>query len=301
MKRRYNMKFKAYTIAAMLIFGSIGLFVRGINLPYSEIALFRGIIGSTFLLLSMALLKNSFSWKAVRSNMTLLLLSGAAIGANWIFLFEAYKYTTISTATLCYYCAPVIVIMLSPLILKEKLSGLKIACVFASLQGMSFVAGINNLSGGGQNNLLGIACGLIAAVLYASVMLMNKFLKGLSGIESSSTQLLIASAVLLPYVLLTEKVSFSAFTGNTILLILVVGIVHTGIAYLLYFSAMQKLPGQTIALFSYIDPITAIILSSLILGEVMNPLQILGAFLILGSTCISELYETRKSINASVN
>jgi RarD protein len=300
MKRRHNMKFKAYTIAAMLIFGSIGLFVRGINLPSSEIALFRGIIGSTFLLLSVALLKNNFSWKAIRSNLTLLLLSGAAIGANWIFLFEAYKYTTISTATLCYYCAPVIVIMLSPMILKEKLSGLKIACVLASLLGMSFVAGINNLSGGGQNNLLGIACGLIAAVLYASVMLINKFLKGLSGIESSSTQLLIASAVLLPYVLLTEKVSFSAFTGNTILLILVVGIVHTGIAYLLYFSAMQKLPGQTIALFSYIDPITAIILSSLILGEVMNPLQILGAFLILGSTCISELYETRKSINASV-
>jgi drug/metabolite transporter (DMT)-like permease len=191
--------------------------------------------------------------------------------------------------------------MLSPLILKEKLSGLKIACVLASLLGMSFVAGINNLSVGGQNNLLGIACGLIAAVLYASVMLMNKFLKGLSGIESSSTQLFIASAVLLPYVLLTEKVSFSAFTGKAILLILVVGIVHTGIAYLLYFSAMQKLPGQTIALFSYIDPITAIILSSLILGEVMNPLQIFGAFLILGSTCLSELCGTRKSIEASVN
>ena len=294
------MKFKAYIIAAMLIFGSIGLFVRGIDLPSSEIALFRGIIGSTFLLLSMALLKKKFSWKTLRSNLALLLLSGAAIGANWIFLFEAYKYTTISTATLCYYCAPVIVIMLSPLILKEKLSGLKVACVLASLLGMSFVAGVHNLSASGQNNLLGIAFGLTAAALYASVILMNKFLKGLSGIESSSTQLVIASAVLLPYVLLTEKISFSAFTGQTVLLILTVGIIHTGVAYLLYFSAMQKLPGQTIALFSYIDPITAILLSSLLLGEVMSPLQILGALLILGSTLISELSRPKKKLENAV-
>lgn len=290
------MKFKAYIIAAMLIFGSIGLFVRGIDLPSSEIALFRGIIGSTFLLLSMAILKNKFSWKTIRSNLTILLLSGAAIGANWIFLFEAYKYTTISTATLCYYCAPVIVIMLSPLILKEKLSGLKVACVLASLLGMAFVAGVNNLSASGQNNLLGIAFGLTAAALYASVILMNKFLRGLSGIESSSTQLVIASVVLLPYVLLTEKISFSAFTGQTVLLILTVGIIHTGVAYLLYFSAMQKLPGQTIALFSYVDPITAILLSSLILGEVMSPLQILGALLILGSTLVSELSGSKKDL-----
>jgi RarD protein len=294
------MKFKAYIIAAMLIFGSIGLFVRGINLPSSEIALFRGIIGSTFLLLSMALLKNNFSWKTLRSNLTLLLLSGAAIGANWIFLFEAYKYTTIATATLCYYCAPVIVIMLSPLILKEKLTGLKVACVFASLLGMSFVAGIYNLSGSGLNNMLGIAFGLTAAALYASVILMNKFLKGLTGIESSSTQLVIASAVLLPYVLLTEKISFSDFTGQTALLILVVGIIHTGLAYLLYFSAMQKLPGQTIALFSYIDPITAILLSSLLLGEVMSLLQILGALLILGSTLVSELSGSKKNLENAV-
>jgi RarD protein len=294
------MKFKAYIIAAMLIFGSIGLFVRGIDLPSSEIALFRGIIGSTFLLLSMALLKNKFSWKTIRSNLTLLLLSGAAIGANWIFLFEAYKYTTISTATLCYYCAPVIVIMLSPLILKEKLSGLKVACVLASLLGMSFVAGVHNLSASGQNNLLGIAFGLTAAALYSSVILMNKFLRGLTGIESSSTQLVIASAVLLPYVLLTEKISFSAFTGQTVLLILTVGIIHTGVAYLLYFSAMQKLPGQTIALLSYIDPITAILLSSLILGEVMSPLQILGALLILGSTCVSEFSGSKKKIETAV-
>lgn len=294
------MKFKAYIIAAMLIFGSIGLFVRGIDLPSSEIALFRGIIGSTFLLLSMALLKKKFSWKTLRSNLALLLLSGAAIGANWIFLFEAYKYTTISTATLCYYCAPVIVIMLSPLILKEKLSGLKVACVLASLLGMSFVAGVHNLSASGQNNLLGIAFGLTAAALYASVILMNKFLKGLTGIESSSTQLVIASAVLLPYVLLTEKISFSAFTGQTVLLILTVGIIHTGVAYLLYFSAMQKLPGQTIALFSYIDPITAILLSSLLLSEVMSPLQILGALLILGSTLVSELSRPKKKIENAV-
>jgi len=294
------MKFKAYIIAAMLIFGSIGLFVRGIDLPSSEIALFRGIIGSTFLLLSMALLKKKFSWRTLRSNLTLLLLSGAAIGANWIFLFEAYKYTTISTATLCYYCAPVIVIMLSPLILKEKLSGLKVACVLASLLGMSFVAGVHNLSASGQNNLLGIAFGLTAAALYASVILMNKFLKGLSGIESSSTQLVIASVVLLPYVLLTEKISFSAFTGQTVLLILTVGIIHTGVAYLLYFSAMQKLPGQTIALFSYIDPITAILLSSLLLSEVMTPLQILGALLILGSTLVSELSRPKKKLENAV-
>jgi RarD protein len=282
-------KGKYKIIIAMLIFGSIGIFVKGIHLSSSEIAFLRGVIGSIFLILASIFAKQKISFKSLRENLLVLILSGAAIGFNWILLFEAYRYTTISNATLSYYFAPVFVMILAPFVLKEKLTPVKAGCILAAMVGLFLVVNIGGTSAGTfYNHPLGIIYGLMAAALYSSVILMNKFIKNLSGFETTLIQLLVSALVLLPYVMIRDHLDFSGLDSKSILLILIVGIVHTGCAYFLYFGSVKELPGQTIAVLSYIDPISAVIMAAVFLGESMSIIQIIGGVFILGSTFVSE-------------
>lgn len=283
------LKSKLMNLSAMLIFGTIAIFVRNIELTSKEIAALRGVIGSIFLLGVMLFSKEKTSFSAIKKNLPILVLSGLGVGANWIFLFEAYKYTTVSIATLSYYCAPIFVTIMAPIILKEKISLIKFLCVCTAMIGMLCIVGTNKGSiGEGYNHFLGIIYGLTAAVGYASVILMNKFIKGLKGVETTVTQLVFASILLLPYVMITSGFDFSKMTGISWGYMIFLGIVHTGFAYALYFSSLKELKGQTIAVLSYIDPITAVLISALFLGEQLTIFQIIGGILILGSTFISE-------------
>ncbi|WP_010283684.1 DMT family transporter [Bacillus timonensis] len=284
------MKAKFIFIVVMLIFGSIGLFVKNINLSSSEIALFRGTIGSLFLIGASFLVKQKFSFKTSKRNLVLLLVSGAAMGFNWIFLFESYRYTTISNATLSYYFAPVFVMILAPFLLKERWTWLKGLSIALAFLGLLLVVNPGVDAGiGTYNHPVGIMYGLLAAALYASVILINKFIKNLSDFNTTIMQLLTASIVLFPYVLVTQELNYSGLGLQSITLLLIVGIVHTGFAYLFYFSVMKKLKGQTIAVLSYIDPISAVLMAAIILSESMNFVQIVGGIFILGSTFISEI------------
>lgn len=280
------MNAKLRNITAMLIFGTIGLFVKNIELSSSEIALTRGFIGGVTLILATIFLKKKISFEAIKNNLYLLIFSGLAVGLNWIFLFQGYKYTAISNATLSYYFAPVFVTILAPFILKEKLTLSKFLCVLMALVGMFCIVGVDGINGG--SDLIGIVYGLLAAGFYASVILMNKFLKGIDSIEITVIQLISATITLLPYVLYVEGLGILSVSSVSIPYILILGIVHTGIAYLLYFSSLQGLKGQTIAVLSYIDPVFAIIISAIILKEQLGVLQIIGGVLILGSSFLSE-------------
>lgn len=285
---------KMRLITAMLIFGSIGVFVKKIELTSSEIAFLRGVIGSLFLILACFLIKHKPSTKALKENAILLLLSGAAVGFNWIFLFEAYRYTTISNATISYYFAPIFVMMLAPWLLKEKLTSVKVVCIIMAMVGLFLI--VNNGSSGtsgSQNHTVGIFYGLLAAAFYASVVLMNKFIKNLSGFDTTLVQLMAAALVLFPYIWLQGNLNFPNLNLTSILFILILGIVHTGLGYFLYFTSLQKLKGQTIAVLSYIDPISAVIIAAIFLSESMSLLQILGGVLVLGATFLSEKMELK--------
>ncbi len=282
-------KSKLMLLTAVLIFGTLAVFVRNINLTSKEIALLRGIIGSLFLIIVMLFSKEKISFSAIKKNKFLLIASGLGIGVNWIFLFEAYKYTTVSIATLSYYCAPIFVTVMAPIVLKEKISLVKFLCVCTAMLGMLCIVGTNKgTSGEGYNHLLGIAYGLSAAVFYASVILMNKFIKGLKGVETTVTQLILASLLLFPYVMITSGFDFSNMTKISWIYMIFLGVFNTGFAYALYFTAIKKLNAQTIAVLSYIDPITAVIISAVFFGEKMTMFQIIGGILILVSTFISE-------------
>ena len=289
---------KLQMVLAMLIFGTIGIFRRNIALPSAVIACVRGLAGSLFLFLFVKLRGGKLSRDAIRRNLKRLVLSGALIGFNWIFLFEAYRYTSVAIATLCYYMAPVLVILLSPFLFKERLGIGKGICVLTALTGMFFVSGV---IGGGMpqsGEMKGILLGLAAAVLYAVVVVLNKQIREIGAFDKTIVQLLTAGAVLIPYLLVTEDFSAFALTPETFLLLLTVSVVHTGISYALYFGSMTYLKAQTIALFSYIDPITAILLSALLLHEELSLYGLIGAVLVLGSTIASELLQLRKKSEA---
>lgn len=279
---------KVMLILSMLIFGTIGIFRRYIPLSSAVIALARGLIGTIFLALFLLLRGKKLSFAAIRKNLLCLILSGVCIGFNWILLFEAYQYTSVSISTLCYYMAPILVILISALLYREKLTGKKIVSVILALVGMTFVSGIleNGISGTSQAK--GILYGLGAAVLYATVVLLNKKLEGIAGIDRTLLQLFIAAVVLLPYVCLSEQTVGLSFTVPTVLLLLVVGVLHTGAAYALYFTSMEHLSSQTIALCSYLDPVTAIILATVIFHETMSWQGIVGAVMILGAMIWNE-------------
>lgn len=281
---------------SMFIFGTIGIFRKYIPLPSSVVALARGLIGMMFLLVVVLIKKDKICWKAIKNNLLFLCLSGALLGFNWILLFESYQYTTVATATLCYYMAPVFVIVVSPLLFKERLTARSVVCVIVAIAGMALVSGVLQTGAVRVSELKGILLGLAAALLYASIIVLNKKIRDISAYDKTIVQLGASAAVMLPYTLLTENLVDITFTPPTIIMLAVVGVLHTGVAYVLYFAAMQSLKAQTIALFSYIDPVVSIILSALLLGENIGVLGAVGAALVLGSTLVSELPE-RKILN----
>lgn len=276
-------------ISSMTIYGTLGLLRRCLPIPSALIALVRGIIGTLFLLGIMMLQKKRINRRAIRSNLFWLLLSGGALGFDWILLFEAYRFATVAAATLCYYTAPAMVILASVVLFRENLTLHKGICTAVSLVGMVFASGILQPDGIMGTRSIGIILGLSAAVLYAAVILINRKLRNVDTYTRGIVQLAAASLVLIPYNIMTVDCSGITFTAGTVCLLLVAGVVHTGIAYALYFSAMGSLPAQSVALMSYVDPIVSVFLSSIVLRENLGFNTILGAAMVLGSMAVSEL------------
>lgn len=286
-------KGKLNFIIAMLIFSSIGIFVRALPYESSFIAFVRGIVGFGVILLVMLLKRQKSDKKAIKENLLLLIVSGVFIGINWVALFESYRYTTVATATLCYYMAPMFVILASPLAFKEKLTVKKVLCLITALVGMLFVSGVFE-SGGGEIQLKGIIFGLVAAAFYASVMILNKKMTEIPAFDKTYIQLVFAAAIVGVYNIFT--VDFSALSTDIkhILLLIFVGAFHTGFAYTLYFGSMKNMKAQSIAILSYIDPVFALVLSAVILKESMSVFGVIGAVMVLGAAFVCDLPEKRK-------
>ncbi len=280
-------------ILSMITFGTIGLFVKSIPLSSGEIALYRAVLAALLIGLFLLITRQRIPFKSIKKEIPLLLLSGAAMGINWIFLFEAYKHTSVSTATLCYYFAPVIVTVACPLIFKEKMGAKQWICFAASTVGLVLIT----ITGGGtqgSKSPLGILFGLGAACFYATVILLNKFIKNVGGIHRTFLQFLSAIIVLLPYVGFTSGINLTSLDLKGGIFLLVVGLIHTGVTYCLYFSSLTELSGQKAAILSYIDPLVAVLVSVFILKEKITVIQIIGGILILGFTLWNEISPRKK-------
>lgn len=275
-------------ITSMVVFGTLGLFVRNIGIPSGELALYRAVLAALLIGVFLVVTKQNIPFASIKKEIPLLLISGAAMAFDWMFLFEAYKYTTVSVATLSYYAAPVIVTLACPLLFKEKMGVRQWVCFFMSTLGIALITGLGDLSAG-SNHLKGILCGLAAACFYAAVILLNKFIKNVTDIHRSFLQFIAAIIVMIPYVLSTGGITVSSLNGLGWGCLLIVGLVHTGITYCAYFAALKELPGQKAAILSYIDPLVAVLISVLVLGETMSVTQMIGGGLILGFTLLNEI------------
>ncbi|MGE7907251.1 DMT family transporter [Peribacillus sp. NPDC094092] len=281
------MKSKIQFILSMIIFGTMGLVVKYIDLSSSETAFLSSSIGCLFLVFVFFIMKKSIPWKLVKANASPLFLSAIALGGNWIFLYQSYDHTTLANATLGYYFAPVFVLVLSPFVLKELLPIKKVVCIGVAILGMLLIIG-NGISASGKDDLLGILFGLVAAAFYAALMLLNKFIRNMGMLEITIIQLGTTALLLFPYILFTEGFGILEVSRSSIPFIILLGVLNTGIGFWLFFSGMLKLKGQSIAMLSYVDPFVAILISAVILQEKMTFVQIIGGILLLGSTFISE-------------
>ena len=270
-----------FLIASMIIFGTNGLLVARISLPSAQIVLLRTFFGFLFLLAVVAA-RRSFSFAELKSDLVPATVGGVALGLNWVLLFGAYRYAGVSISTLVYYCGPMIAIILSPIVFKERLTANKLIAVIAVAAGMLCISG--NVS-----KQTGLLMGAGAAALYALIIIVTKRVTHMSGLNCSAYELFISFIVMVLYLLVSGvKLPVIPAADDTVN-VLIIGFVNTGLAYYMYFSALQKLPAQTSALISYIDPLTALIVSAAFLGEKLGAVQLLGAVLILGGACLGEL------------
>ncbi|MBQ3668507.1 MAG: EamA family transporter [Clostridia bacterium] len=279
-------------VSAMLIWGTIGIFRKYIPVSSAFLAFSRGMLGGLFMLAFVLVRRKKRSEKLQLSKTLLLALTGAAMGINWILLFEAYNYTSVAVATLCYYMEPTIVMLLSPFIFKERLSAKRAVCAAVAIVGMVLISGV--IGGGQTGSVKGVLLGLGAAVLYSAVVIMNKRISGLDAYSKTAIELMSAGAVMTPYMLLTGGAAAAGFDARTVILLLTVGLIHTGVAYLLYFGSMDGLKAQSIAILSYIDPVSALLFSALFLKEALSLLTVIGAILIIGSAVAGEMHTDRK-------
>ena len=280
------MKARFEIVFSMAAFGTIAVFVRNIGLPSGEVALYRAVIAALALFLWQLCTRQTVRWQDVKKELPLLFVSGAAMSVNWILLFEAYKYTTVAMATLSYYFAPVIVTVASTVLFREGLTAKQISCFVMSTLGLVMVIGVSG--GGGSHVLLGILLGLGAAVFYAAVVLINKGILRVSGLNRTFMQFLAAILVMTPYISMTGGSHLAGLDMTGAVNLMVVGVFHTGICYCMYFSSLRYLKGQEASILSYIDPVVAVILSVAVLHEPVSPLQAAGGFMILGFTVLNE-------------
>lgn len=275
-------------ILAMAIFGTLAPFVRRISVSSGELALYRAVLAAALIGAWLLITRQTVPLASIRRQLPLLLASGVAMGINWILLFEAYRYTTVSVATLSYYFAPVLVTAVCPFLFHERLTLKQGVCFAMSTLGLVLVTGASGAGQGGADHI-GVLFGLGAAVFYASVVMLNKFIRGVEGIHRTFVQFLAAIVTLIPYVALTGGVTLGGMDGAGWVCLLVVGLVHTGMTYCLYFSSLKELPGQEAAILSYIDPLVAVLVSVLVLREPLSLWQAAGGALILGFTLWNEV------------
>ena len=281
-------------IFSMMLFGTIGTLSRYINMPSSIICLGRAFFGVITILILLSARKEKPDTEAIRRNFWWLLLSSTLMCCNWICQFEAYKYTTIATGTLCYYMQPVFYIIAGAVVLKEKLTVKKICCVAVAFGGMILVSGVLQI-GLHFSELKGVVFGVSGGFFYAMVVLINKYMKDISPVNTTIMQLALVSVIMLPYSAATGAFGEVSITTVGIICLLILGVLHTGIGYIIYFDAVNKLPAQTVGILSYIDPVEAVMLSAFFLKEPISIFTVIGAVMILGAAAVSELTGDKKT------
>ncbi len=276
-------------LLALLLFGSNGVIASHIAMNSYEIVFLRTLIGSALLIAIYLLTKGKFQFRNKKKDYLFICLSGIAMGASWMFLYEAYQQIGVSLSSLLYYCGPVIVMMLSPLIFKEKLTVSKMVGFLVVIAGLVLVNGQAATNG---INTVGLICGGMSAAMYFFMVTLNKQAKSVTGLENSVVQLTVSFLTTAVFVGIKERFIFS-IPADGVIWILILGVLNTGVGCYLYFSPLSKIPVQTVAICGYLEPLSAVIFAALLLHEKMSAPQIIGAACIIGGAMIGELVKVK--------
>jgi len=290
MHTRYKSSFTKY-ILALLLFGSNGIVASRIALSSYEIVFFRTLIGSLLLFILFTLGGHKIRIAENRRHLLYLSLSGISMGSSWMFLYEAYQQIGVSIASLAYYCGPVIVMALAPMLFKERITRVKLIGFMAVLCGILFI-NIQAIQAG--KTTWGLFCGGMSAVLYAVMVIFNKKSQSITGLKNATLQLAISFLTVAVFTGLRQGFSISVSRDDWFP-ILLLGLVNTGLGCYLYFSSIADLPVQSIAILGYLEPLSAVAFSVVFLREILQPIQILGAVLIIGGAVFAELVMVRKA------
>ena len=269
---------------SLLLFGSNGIVASRIALTSYEIVFLRCLLGSLLLAAIVLAARKPLGFLREKRSALLIAVSGVAMGASWMFLYEAFTQIGVSFATLTYYCGPVILVALSPLLFKESLTRLKLLALGMVALGAILLNG--PLAGGGS--LWGLFCGIMAALCYVAMVAFNKKAHGVSGMENTLLQLVAALATVSSFLLWKQGLSLGVAAGDWPY-VLVLGLLNTGYACWLYFSSIGKLPVQTVAVCGYVEPLSAVLFSVILLGETMSVWQAMGAALIFSGAMLSQM------------
>jgi len=278
---------KYQLLISMILSGTLGTLMHYVTFPSSISALSRSLISTPFLLLMIRCKKEHLNFTAIRKNILLLFLTGMMIAGSWIFMFEAYKYAPVSVVTLCSYLSPIFLLIAAPVVLKEKISLKKCACVLVALVGVLIISGSADLGVQEGLDIRGILFSMGASLSNTALILLSKKIGDISPYDQTVVQFAMAGMVMFPYALLTGGFSQLQIDGLSLLMLLIIGIVNTGICYVMYFDAMPKVPAQTIAIYNYVPSLVAMVLSAVVLGERLTPGSLCGGLLILAAAVIS--------------
>lgn len=281
------MKYYLMFVAAMLIFGSNGVFASMLDMSGAQLVLMRTLIGGAVLLIIILISRSRTPREVLLREKWRLLFAGVCLGANWALLFEAYNLMNVSLATLTYYTAPVLVLVLAPFVLKERQNSLAYVGMLVVVVGMLLVVGTD--FGEGGVTVTGLVVGLGSAVFYAMLMLVNKKISGVSGLNLTFIEIIIAAVILLPYVFATSGGVPLPTDARGIFALIFLCTVNTGFACWLYFSSMNRLPAKAVALMGYFDPVSALVFSAVFLDERLSTVQFIGAVLVLAGALVGQL------------
>ncbi|MDO5440290.1 MAG: DMT family transporter [Erysipelotrichaceae bacterium] len=281
--------YKLKYISAVIIYGTIGYILHFVNLPSEIVVLCRGVIGSLFIYLYLRVTKRNIDLVAIINNIKYLIISGVALGLNWVFLFASYRVGTVAVGSLCNYMAPIILIALSPVLFKEKITFKKLLCVIGAFIGIIFVSGI--LETNSNVNGYGVLLGLLAAAAFVLIIIFNRKLKNISAYDKVVVQLAISALTVLPYAIINNIGNTIVLDLKSVVLVIMLGVIHTGVAYCFYFGSINDIPVQAVAILGYIEPVLSVLSSALLLNEPISFIGIIGAILILLSACFSEIIE----------
>lgn len=289
-KKKSKIKF----IFSMIVFGTIGVVSHFIPLSSSAIVFYRALLATIFLLSATIIFKRKCDVVNLKKYFINLIFAGIFMGVNWVLQFEAFKISSVSIGTVCYNTMPIFVLILTPIMYKQKISFRAIICILVAMIGVIFVSNIF-ITGFKSTELLGALCGVCAAIFYALVVMIGKKIQ-LNSYDKVIIQFIVATLIMIPYIIIDKNSSFFFYDNidsSTMILglimIIILGFFHTGFSYLVYFDSINLLKPEDIAIYTYIDPVVALILASIILKEKMNILQVIGAVLILGSTLFNEM------------